>query len=171
MLPAISWLRVGVVAGAAALAFAAGWAIQGWRGDVALSAAKQAHQQAIAKAAEASAKAEADMRVREQAWTERLGVIDEGLRKLAADLAADERRARAAAVGLHDAARRAASACASADAAATGLRSSAATAGAVLADVLQRADSAAGELAAALDRSHAAGIGCERAYDSLRAKP
>jgi hypothetical protein len=41
--------------------------------------------------------------------------------------------------------------------------------GVVLADVLGRADARAGELAAAYDRSRAAGLACERAYDSLLA--
>lgn len=39
----------------------------------------------------------------------------------------------------------------------------------VLADVLGRADARAGELAAAYDRASAAGLACERAYDSLLA--
>lgn len=41
--------------------------------------------------------------------------------------------------------------------------------GMVLADVLGRADARAGELAAAYDRSRAAGLACERAYDTLLA--
>ncbi|MFR9719882.1 DUF2514 family protein [Aeromonas diversa] len=39
----------------------------------------------------------------------------------------------------------------------------------VLADLLSRADERAGELAAAYDRARAAGLACERAYDSLSA--
>jgi NADH dehydrogenase/NADH:ubiquinone oxidoreductase subunit G len=40
-------------------------------------------------------------------------------------------------------------------------------AGLLLADVLQRADDVAGELAAAYDQARAAGLACERSYDSL----
>lgn len=41
------------------------------------------------------------------------------------------------------------------------------SAGDVLSDVLSRADKRAGELAAAYDQSRAAGLACERAYDTL----
>jgi hypothetical protein len=43
----------------------------------------------------------------------------------------------------------------------------AANPGDLLADVLRRADEAAGELAAFADQAHAAGLACERSYDSL----
>lgn len=38
----------------------------------------------------------------------------------------------------------------------------------VLAELFKRSDAVAGELAAAYDRARAAGLACERAYDSLR---
>lgn len=41
----------------------------------------------------------------------------------------------------------------------------------LLADLFQEADATAGELAQALDRSRAAGLACERAYESLKASP
>ena len=41
----------------------------------------------------------------------------------------------------------------------------------LLADLFQEADATAGELAKALDRSRAAGLACERAYESLKASP
>ena len=58
---------------------------------------------------------------------------------------------------------------AGADAAAAGQQPPAGDAIGVLADVLGRADQRAGELADFSDRAHAAGLACERDYDTARA--
>ena len=83
---------------------------------------------------------------------------------------ADAVRARAAADRLRIAARAAAGACdaGAADPASPDAGTPATGPGLVLSDVLSRADDTAGELASALDAARAAGLACERAYDSLR---
>lgn len=55
-----------------------------------------------------------------------------------------------------------------ADSTPAGKQSPAGDAIGVLADVLGRADQRAGELADFADRAHAAGLACERDYDSAR---
>lgn len=162
------WWRLAL--GAALLAFAAGagWTVRGWRADAAVAELQRQYAEAVAAADRRALEAERAYRAKEAAWTAKLEEIDRGLQALSADLARDAAGARAAAVGVRDAAGRAAAACASAGAAAAGVGASATTAGRVLADVLGLADEIAGRLAEALDRSHAAGRGCERAYDALR---
>ena len=83
---------------------------------------------------------------------------------------ADAVRARAAADRLRSAAQSAARACNAGptDPAPADAGTPATGPGLVLADVLSRANDTTGELAAALDAARAAGLACERAYDSLR---
>lgn len=103
----------------------------------------------------------------------RLSAQQEVIRETTAQLdraRADADAARAARQRLLDAQRAyiaAALGGASLDPSAAGSGPTAAAAIDVLADLRGRADDTAGELAAALDAAHAAGIACERAYDTL----
>ncbi len=167
-------LAAGIVAIAAIAALGASH-VAGYRRGAAAEAVHTAAVQRVLDAerlAAAQAAAEATQAARDEeqrragAQQEVIHAAEEATRAARAD--AD--RARAAARGLRDAAQAAAAACrdpAPGDPATAKRGAPAAGPGLVLADVLGRADDAAGELAAALDAARAAGLACERSYDSL----
>ena len=135
-----------------------------------LAQARQEHAEHVAAAALAAASAVQAARTEEQRRTAALQEIADAAHKDLAAARADARRARAAAAGLRNAAQAYAAAhCGGAadDSATAPGGPPAAGPGLVLADLLGRADDRAGELAAAADAARAAGLACERAYDSL----
>lgn len=130
-----------------------------------LSAAKTEHAQQLAEWADATRAASEQYRAVEQKRAE-------AQRKVVQDAAAqvdlarrDAGRARLAHDRLRDAAFTASGA--ASDSAAAGAGAATGGSGLVLANVLVGVDGAAGELASALDEARAAGLACERAYDSL----
>ena len=125
---------------------------------------KQAEQQATAKA-----KATMEAREEEQRRQASIDKVRDDAEKQIARAESDALAARDAADGVLEQAKRLAARagkCPS-NPAATQSGAPAAEPSMVLADVLGRADARAGELAAAYDRASAAGLACERAYDSL----
>ena len=131
------------------------------------------------------AKAESDARqqalereraiaAKEQSLTATLEANAKESQRVQSALAADRDRARAAEHRLRDqlatlVQRYRADGTPSANPAAAGQQPPAGDAIGVLADVLGRADQRAGELADFADRAHAAGLACERDYDTARA--
>ena len=159
-----------------AAALAAALALAGWqtlrlssaRADVAQARQELADYRAdVAQASAAAASAALAETARRQAQlTEITAHADQQI----AAARADAVRARAAADRLRIAATAAARACDAgpADPAPADAGAPATGPGLLLSDVLGRADDRAGELASALDAARAAGLACERAYDSLR---
>jgi hypothetical protein len=144
-------IRAYLAAGAIALSFGAGWAVNGWRLGSTIAAMKQKQAELIA----ANHKTES-------MWSAHVIKLGEDANAEAERLRASLARANAAAASLHDASRRRAAEAAES----AGAGSTAGAAAMVLADVFRRADERAGELAAALDAAHAAGTICER-FDTL----
>lgn len=130
-----------------------------------LSAAKAEHAQQLAEWADATRAASEQYRAVEQKRAEaQRKVVQDATAQV--DLARrDAGRARLAHDRLRDAAFAAGGA--ASDPAAAGAGAATGGPGLVLANVLIGADGAAGELASALDEARAAGLACERAYDSL----
>lgn len=158
-------LVVGLVVGAGGA-----WVVRGWQAGAQLQTERAAYARDLAYAEAATTRAVEDARTEEQRRTAAMQEIADATQASLAAVRADAVRARAAADRLRNAATAYAAAhCggASPDTAAAPGSASAAGPGLVLADLFGRADDRAGELAAAFDAAHAAGVACERAYDTL----
>jgi hypothetical protein len=167
-----SWVETLALLAVVAAAF---WAGHTWRG---LSADAEVSQMRflMATARTEAANATVERITQYRAETDRrVKVLQEALDAANLQtqaLRADAERARAAAVGLHDAAATVAGRCdargdAAADPAAAGPGAAAGGAGQLLADVLGEVESAGRAMAAEADQRGAAGSLCERAYDGL----
>lgn len=180
LLPWWAYLAAGAVAGA----LLAGGVQQARvsNGKTELAQVREQHAKTVADAATAQALAHAQALEIERALTAKEQALQATIDKQAEDARhAEQTRLadRAAAAAAADRLReqlatvtRAASAgarVAAGDAASLARERAAADATTrVLADVLQRADDRAGALADFADRAHAAGLACQRAYDSVR---
>lgn len=138
-----------------------------------LAQARQDQADYAAAAAQATADAVQAARDEEQRRAAAIQEIADAASNALAVARADAVRARAAADRLRRAAETYAAAhCGAApeDPAVAPGSAPATGPGLVLADVLGRADDTAGDLAAAFDAARAAGLACQRAYDSLTAE-
>ena len=158
-------LAVGLVVGAGGA-----WVVRGWQAGAQLQTERAAYARALADAEAATTRAVEDARTKEQRRADAVQEIADHAHAQLAAARADAGRARAAADRLRSAATAYATATCggpAADSPAAPGSASAAGPGLVLADLFGRADDRAGELAAAFDAAHAAGVACERAYDTL----
>lgn len=138
-----------------------------------LAQARQAQADYAAAAAQATADAVQAARDEEQRRTAAIQEIADAASNALAVARADAVRARAAADRLRRAAETYAAAHCGAgpeDPAVAPGSAPATGPGLVLADLFGRADDTAGDLAAAFDAARAAGLACQRAYDSLTAE-
>lgn len=164
---------IATIAGVAALVLLLAAGIQTHRlalRDADLALVREGRAQDRAAAAAAAASGIAAARAEESRRHAALQEIADAANLDAARARDDAAAAARAAGGLRQRAAQLAAGCgatAGDPAAATG-SAPAAGAGLLLADLLGRADDRAGGLAAYADQARAAGIACERAYDSLR---
>jgi len=163
-------LRAAIVVAALAALLAG---VQTWRLHSAATAHAETRASWAAERADTAtrtAAAEAQGRAVEAQRTATLETIRHDAQTSIAQARIDAAVAARAAGSLRQRAAELATACDrgfAADPAAAAGSAPAAGPGLVLADVFGRADNAAGELAAAYDQARAAGLACERAYDSL----
>ena len=159
-------LTLAAVVAAAALAAAATWHL----GQVkkAEQAVHAHYAGVLADIRDKTATAAREIRATETTWQTRIEGVTRNGQKQIDTARADAAAARAAADGLRaDLARYRNSARAASHPCAAAAGPPASDALDLLADLLTGADEAAGELAAAADLAHAAGLTCERAYDTL----
>ncbi len=139
----------------AALCFAAGWKVNGWRLGEGI-AQQQAEAVTVVRVIERKQQAVAD---------------DEGRKghEQLEELRRDADRAGATAAGLRLEASRLATQLATCNAGTAGERQARTDAATVFADVLGEMESEGRAMAEAASRAHSAGLTCERVYDGVRA--
>jgi hypothetical protein len=168
ILPPLPYLRLGIAAGALALAAGGGWTLNGWRLNANVERAHTAVADIRAQQAERIAEAERAGRAAVESDVKRQIELAERIARDAQAAVAQVEVERVAAVaagrGLRDAARAAAArACADpVPSVATATRSaSAPSAGDLLADVLAGLEQDGREVAAEADRRRVAALSCE----------
>lgn len=163
----LPWMRIAAAGLVAAVLFGAGWTANGWRLGAKIDKREAEIAQQATDRANALAKAEADARSEEARRDAAKKEIDH-VAALARTRADDEHRAVVAGQRrLLDAFRTAGSRQSPPDPGAVGVGQAAEEPADSRAYVFGLALEAAGELAKALDHARAAGLACERSYDSL----
>lgn len=157
---------------AAALAFGAGWMVNGWRGDARLARAEAQHARALEQLAQGTVAATLAARVEEARRTaaveEQRDIAQQQAQALEVDVAAAAGSADRLRREL-DALRRRGSAC-GATAAVRGPGQSDTDTIGLLIDVLTGMESAGRDVAEYADRLRIAGAACERVYSSVAPK-